>query len=121
MDTSVSNSGPSPLAVEARIRIERLSTFSSDQLTDGMMWLAGYAPEVFDAVLDAVEPFTFGGAEEPAPKCGVCGADIGIFLKFGLDWRHYREGAALGTAEIFDPGHPAELLWRVPDSSSASL
>jgi hypothetical protein len=81
---------PSTLAIEARKRLERLGAFSPDQLDDGLRWLEGYAPEVFDAVLDAIEPFNFDGSEEPDPVCGICGADIGIFVKFGLDWRHYR-------------------------------
>jgi hypothetical protein len=54
MTTSLSNA-PLPMhAIEVRRRIERLNGFSPDQLTDGMRWLAGYAPEVFDAVLDTV-------------------------------------------------------------------
>jgi hypothetical protein len=50
----------------------------------------------------------------------MCGADIGIFVKFGLDWRHYREGASLGEAEIFDPGHVPEPLWHIPGASPAA-
>ena len=45
----------------------------------------------------------------------------GIFIKFGLDYRHYREGATLGQAEIFDPGHAAELAWRRPGSGPAGI
>jgi hypothetical protein len=123
MTTSLSNHGPSAHAIEARKRIERLSGFSPDQLTDGMMWLAGYAPEVFDAVLDTidVESLTADGPQDPAPVCSRCGADIGIFIKFGLDWRHYREGTALGQAEIFDPGHAPELAWRPPGPNPAAI
>ena len=44
--------------------------------------------------------------------CARCGSSIGIFLKFGLQWLHYRGGDALGQAEIFDPGHEPELAWR---------
>ena len=53
-------------------------------------------------------------AEDPAPVCVRCGSEIGIFIKFGLRWRHYRGGEALGQAEIFDPGHEPELAWRLP-------
>jgi hypothetical protein len=90
MTISLSNASLPVHAIEARKRIERLSGFSPDQLTDGMMWLAGYAPEVFDALLDTVdaESLTTDSPQDPAPICGRCGADIGIFLKFGLDWRH---------------------------------
>jgi len=121
MTTSLSNHGPSTRQIEARKRIERLNGFSPDQLTDGMRWLAGYAPEVFDVVLDTVdvESLTADSSQEPAPICGRCGADIGIFLKF--DWRHYREGTALGQAEIFDPGHTPELAWRLPDPTLTGI
>jgi hypothetical protein len=66
-------------------------------------------------------PVDRGCDEVLDPVCGRCGADLGIFIKFGLDWRHYREGAALGQAEIFDPGHAAELAWRLPDSAPAGI
>ena len=59
--------------------------------------------------------------EEPASVCGRCGADIAIFIKFGLDWRHYRKGNALGEAEIFDPGHAPELTWRLPAPAPAEI
>jgi hypothetical protein len=77
-----------------------------------MRWLSGYAPAVFDAVIDAVQPCAGDGADDPAPICGHCGADIGIFLKLGLDWRHYR-GALPGPIELYDPGHAPVLAWRV--------
>lgn len=113
MTTSRSNPGPATRFTEARERIERLSGFSPDQLTDAMTWLAGHDGEAFDAALDAIEAYTSGGAEEPEPVCGACGSDIGVFLKFGLDWRHYR-GDTLGESEIFDPGHAPEPTWRLP-------
>jgi hypothetical protein len=94
-----------------RKRLDRLSALSPDQLEDGLRWLAGYAPKVFDAVMDAVDPFPFDAPEEPAPVCGTCGADIGIFVQFGLDWRHY-EGNTLGDSEIYNAGHPPRLTWR---------
>jgi hypothetical protein len=48
---------------------------------------------------------TGDGSEDPEPFCDRCGADIGIFLKFGLDWRHYR-ASSLDDIELFDPGNP---------------
>ncbi len=112
MGPSLTERGQAAHDIGGRQRVDRLGGFSPEQLTEGMTWLSGYAPEVFDAVLDAIEPCVGDGSEEPAPVCGRCGADIGIFLKFGLDWRHYR-GATLGEAELFDPGHPPEVAWRV--------
>jgi hypothetical protein len=97
---------------EGRARVERLGGFCSQQLTEGMIWLSGYAPRVFDAVLDAVEPSVGDGSEEPAPFCSQCGADIGIFLKFGLGWRHYK-GTTLSEIELFEPGHAPVVAWRV--------
>jgi hypothetical protein len=64
-----------------------------------------------DVVADAVEPFAGDGREDPAPFCAVRGGDIGVFLKFGLDWRHYR-GTDLTDLELFEPGHRPVLAWR---------
>jgi hypothetical protein len=80
--------------IGARERMDRLRAFSPDQLAAGLIWLLGCDPRMFDAVLDAVEPCAgdedlSGG--EPEPACGICGEKIGIFLRLGLDWRHYRE------------------------------
>ena len=112
----------------------RLRGLSHQQLADRLNWLSWYQPGIFAAVMDYMQ---FSDAltadtdptspdldsldddQEPAPVCGRCGADIGIFIKFGLDWRHYRGGDVLGQAEIFDPGHAAELAWRRPGSAPA--
>jgi hypothetical protein len=97
--------------IAGRQRLQRLGGFSASQVTDAMTWLAGYAPHAFDAALDAIEPCTGDGSDEPAPVCAQCGADIGIFLKYGLDWRHYR-GTTVSDIELFDPGHAPALAWR---------
>jgi hypothetical protein len=83
------------------------------QRTDALLWLSGYAPAVFDDVIDAVQPCPGDGTDDPAPFCEQCGADIGIFLKLGLDWRHYR-GTIPGPLELYDPGHRPVLAWRIP-------
>jgi hypothetical protein len=112
----------------------RLRGLTHQQLADRLTWLAWYQPGIFTAVMDYMEfadalaadadparpgPVDHGYDEGLAPVCGRCGADLGIFIKFGLDWRHYREGTALGQAEIFDPGHAPELAWRRPGSAPA--
>lgn len=114
----------------------RLRGLTHEQLADRLTWLAWYQPGVFNAVMDYMEfsdalaadadptnpgPVDHSSDEVLAPVCGRCGADLGIFIKFGLDYRHYREGATLGQAEIFDPGHAAELAWRLPDSAPTGI
>jgi hypothetical protein len=113
----------------------RLRGLSYQQLADRLRWLSWYQPGAFTAVMDYMECCDDRSAEtdptsvgrdsgdidtDPTPVCATCGADIGIFVKFGLEWRHYREGATLGEAEIFDPGHAPELLWRIPGRSPAT-
>jgi hypothetical protein len=71
------------------------------------------APAAHRITADAVEPFVGDGSEDPAPFCAVCGGDIGVFLKFGLDWRHYR-GTDLTDLELFEPEHRPVLAWRSP-------
>jgi hypothetical protein len=113
MGLSLTQAAPAAHRITAEDRVERIGQLTTRQLTDALLWLAGYAPDVFDVVADAVEPFAGDGSEDPAPFCAVCGGDIGVFLKFGLDWRHYR-GTDLTDLELFDPGHRPVLAWRSP-------
>jgi hypothetical protein len=147
MTTTLSNHGPSARPVngfgedpfgeddpcEARLR-----GLSHQQLADRLNWLSWYQPGIFAAVMDYgqfsddlaadtdptdpdPDPDDFGHAEDPVPVCARCGSEIGIFLKFGLQWRHYRGGDALDQAEIFDPGHQPELAWRLPAPAPADM
>ena len=145
MTTSLPNHSPSarPIDVfqedpfeEDNLHEARLRGLSRQELSDRLAWLSWYQPCIFTAVMDYMDfsdalaadtdpvgpdPDSLEHDEEPVPICRRCGADIGIFIKFGLDWRHYREGAALGQAEIFDPGHTPELAWRLPRSAMAEI
>ena len=120
MHTTISHRGQATLtpgAMDPRERLDRLRMFSPDQLTAGLTWLAGYDPKTFDVVLDAVEPCTDDEAretrDEAEPFCAECGAAIGIFLRLGLDWRHYRgDGTTIGQIELFDAGHTPVVAWR---------
>ena len=110
---------------EAHKRLSRLAALDSDRMAMALTWLAGFSPSVFDATLDATEPCpdddTPDPAEHPEPFCMVCGADLGIFLRFGLDWRHYRgDGTTVGQIEIFDPGHAPVIAWRPAAEASES-
>ena len=136
MMTSLSNDDPSASPIdgfdedpfgEDNPCEARLSGLSHQQLTDRLAWLSWYQPGIFTAVMDYME-FTdalaadtdptspdvdnFDHDEEPAPVCGRCGADIGIFIKFGLDWRHY-QATTLDDIVLFDPGHAPVLAWRI--------
>ena len=118
--------------IEARKRMERLRAFNPDQMAVALIWLSGYDPLTFDAVLDAVEPCAGDEEElsgcEPEPVCGICGEKIGIFLRLGLDWRHYRETRdarllsshpdavpAMGQIELFEADHAPMVTWRLFD------
>jgi hypothetical protein len=119
MATSLSQAAPASHRIPASRRItaedrmERIGQLTAKQQTDALLWLAGYAPTVFDAVAEAVEPCPGDSTEDPAPYCAICGSDIGIFLKFGLAWRHYT-GTDLSDIELLDPGHQPVLAWRTP-------
>jgi hypothetical protein len=112
-----------------RPQSERLGAFSPEPLATGPIWLSGYDPRTFDAVLNAAEPCPGDdpdGSDEPEPVWGRCGEKIGISLRPGLDWRHHREprdtspaGTALGPIGLFDPGHAPVVIWRLPGEAPA--
>jgi hypothetical protein len=117
-------------------RLERLTGFTASQLTAGMIWLAGYDPRTFDVVLDAVEPGPgLDDSDDPEPFCATCGIPIGIFLRLGLNWRHYRQAGttaadgqqdhgdatAFGWFEVFDPGHEPVVAWRLTGDAAIRL
>src|ERR1700737_2041647 len=89
MGLSLTQAAPAAHPITADDRMERIGQLTTRQLTDALLFLAGYAPAVFDAVAEAVEPCAGDGTEDPAPFCAICGGDLGVFLKLGLDWRHY--------------------------------
>jgi len=100
-------------------QIGRLAGLTPEDKTAGLVWLAMNAPATCDAMLDALESDARDDAaaasEEPEPYCLKCGADVGIFLRFGLDWRHYRgDGTTAGDIELFEPGHAPVVAWRQP-------
>ena len=99
-----------------RDRIGRLTALAPEDMAAGLLWLAMTFPAVCDAMLDKVEYDAIDDPDpgrEPEPFCAECGAAIGIFLRFGLDWRHYRgDGTIIGQIELFDPGHDPAVAWR---------
>ena len=73
-------------------------------------------PAVCDAMLDKTEfdAVDEDPCQEPEPFCGECGADIGIFLRYGIDWRHSLGDVSAGQIEVFDPGHDPVVARRLP-------
>jgi hypothetical protein len=99
-------------------RIARLTALAPEHATAGLLWLAMNFPAVCDAMLDKVEYDAIDDdldpRREPEPFCAECGAEIGIFLRLGLDWRHFRgDSTTIGQIELFDPGHQPVVAWRL--------
>jgi hypothetical protein len=98
-------------------RIARLTALAPEDAAAGLLWLAMNFPAVTDAMLDKAGYDAIDDPDpgrEPEPFCAECGADIGIFLRFGLDWRHYRgDGTTIGQIELLDPGHQPVVAWRL--------
>jgi hypothetical protein len=97
-------------------RTERLGTVRPEQQRQALLFLSGYAPAVFDAILDAVGPgdetADADADENAAPFCAVCGERVGIFLHLSPDWRHYRGEEPGGPFETFAPGHEPVVTWH---------
>jgi hypothetical protein len=107
----------------ARKRRDRLARATAGQAEAALTYLSVIDPLMFEIAMDAAD-LTAGevaGAEapadeEPVPVCRRCGGLVGIFLDRGLEWQHFRgDGTTAGAQEIYDPGHPAEVTWRLPD------
>jgi len=97
-----------------RDRVDRLVTLDADRMAECLAFLAGFRPEVFDAVVEATEPCEDRDPDdEPGmePYCVSCGGRAGVFLARSRDWLHYRTGTA-GNAEPYETGHEPVIGWR---------
>jgi hypothetical protein len=56
--------------------------------------------------------------DDPAPHCTACGGEVGIFVRYSLNWQHYQTTAE-GSLELFDPGHEPEVGWRTAPAEPA--
>jgi len=115
----VSTAPVAPVPEDCQLdRISRLAALGPADTVAGLLWLAMNFPAVCDAMLDKTESDGIDDdypCQEPEPYCAECGDDIGIFLRFGLDWRHYHgDGTTAGQIGLFDPGHAPVLAWRQP-------
>lgn len=100
--------------------VERLRGLDGQQLADRLTWLSWWSPGTFAVVMDYmqyVDDLTAdddpeaGDLDDPAPYCTVCCGEVGIFVRYSLNWQHYVRTAE-GSLELFDPGHEPEVAWR---------
>ncbi len=98
-------------------RVSRVSLLAAEDAAAGLLWLAMNFPGICDAMLDKLQSDDIDDeypGHEPEPFCAECGSDIGIFLRYGLDWRHYRaNGTTSRQIELTDPGHDPVVAWRL--------
>lgn len=91
----------------------RLARLAPDQVTAGLEWLAAYHPRTFADLLDAAETWDSGAV--PWERCCVtCGAQEGIMVAVGDDWRHYPRDRPPGP---YEAGHPYITGWRLAIAS----
>jgi hypothetical protein len=77
---------------------------------------------VFEIAMDAADLVVgmaprdeAAGDDEAVPVCRRCAGQAGIFPDQGPEWQHFRgDWTPSGTQETYDPGHPAEVIWRLP-------
>jgi hypothetical protein len=113
----------------ARKRQDRLARATPEQAEAALAFLSAIDPLMFGIAMDAAGQ-SAGGApeeeesedEEPIPVCGRCAGLVGILLDRGLEWQHFRgDGTTSGAQEIYDPGHPAEVTWRLTGEGPEEL
>jgi hypothetical protein len=104
-------------ALRRQDRIAQLTALNPEDAAAGLLWLAMNFPAVCDAMLDKIEHDAIDDPDpgrEPEPFCAECGSDLGIFLRFAQDWRHFRgNSTTIGQIELFDPGHQPVVAWRL--------
>ena len=106
----------------ARQRRDRLARTTAEQAEAALAYLSMIDPLMFTIAMDAADLITgtaprdeAAGDDEAVPVCRRCGAQAGIFLSRGLDWQHFTGDATTsGAQQVYDPGHPVEVTWRLP-------
>ena len=106
----------------ARQRRDRLARATAEQAEAALAYLSAIDPLMFEIAMDAADLATgaapqdeAAGDDEAVPVCRLCGGQLAIFPDHGPEWRHFRgDWTTSGTQEIYDPGHPAEVAWRLP-------
>jgi len=106
----------------ARKRRDRLARATAEQAGAALAYLSAIDPLAFEIAMDAADLAVgaaprdeAAGDDEAVPVCRQCAGQIGIFLEHGLEWQHFRgDWTTPGAQEIYDPGHLAEVTWRLP-------
>jgi hypothetical protein len=106
----------------ARKRRDRLARATAEQAEAALAYLSAIDPLMFEIARDAADLLVgvaprdeAAGDDEAVPVCRRCGGQAGIFPDRGLEWEHFRgDWTTSGTQEVYDPGHPAEVTWRLP-------
>jgi hypothetical protein len=101
-------------------RLERLAAISAERMNWALMYLSGYAPAVFDAVIDMVEPdgkrdqTASDGRDESESYCARCGQEIEAFPMLALGWQHAAVEAddTVGSFRVTEGEHEPVVAWR---------
>jgi hypothetical protein len=100
-------------------RLERLAAISVERMNWALMYLSGYAPAVFDAVIDMVEPHgdraqvASDGREESESYCARCGLEVEAFPVLALRWQHaVDQGDATASSGVPIGEHEPVVAWR---------
>jgi hypothetical protein len=112
----------------ARKRRDRLARSTAEQAEAALAYLSAIDPLMFEIAMDAAD-LVVGAVpgdeatedDEAIPVCRLCTGQVGIFPDHGPEWQHFRgDWTTSGAQEIYDPGHPVEVTWRLPGEDQAT-
>ena len=112
----------------ARNHRDRLARATAEQAEAALAYLSAIDPLMFEIAMDAADLVVgvaprdeAAGDDEAVPVCSRCAGQVGIFPDHGPQWQHFRgDWTTSGTQEIYDPGHPVEVTWRLPGEDPAT-
>lgn len=117
MDSSIPEAARVALDVAMRDRLDALESLTAEQRFAALACLASYDGTAFDLILaevaatgDDTDLDTWRDAE---PYCLLCGADLGIFPRYGAGWQHFRgDPNSPGPFEVYPADHAPFVTWR---------
>jgi hypothetical protein len=119
MRTILTQSGRVAQEIRDRERVERLEGADPARMTGALTFLIGFDGDMFDTIMDAVDPEPDHSDLDLEPVCSVCDQALGIFMTRGPEWQHYRGTGPfqLNHIEILAADHDPVLVWRLPEQS----